>query len=629
MNSENRLVVFYITNKGFEVAKKIAGFYPDAEVLKFETAAVSRVWRNSGRLVFVMAAGIVVRSIAALLQDKKTDPAVVVIDEKGSHIVSLLSGHLGGANKLAREISRYIGGEPVITTSSDVNDLPSVDLWAEENGLIIDNPDVLPSVGTRLINNSSLHIYSEIEMAFPGSYIRDLKPDNADILITNRKKPEALSDRERERLLLRPRNLVLGIGCNSGTSAQEIENVVRKSLDDRNLAFSSIHSIATIDKKADEKGLVEFSKKYSLPIKTFTPDELNLVKGVSSSEAAFRATGARAVAEPAALLAGEADSLLLPKQKNGNVTLAVAEREDRNAIYVTCNEFKKEKTRAIESNDAFRISHHALRSGKIFVVGTGPGNAAHITPYARKAILESDVIVGYGTYLELIQELIRGKEVLSTGMTQEIDRCRKAIELALTGRTVAVISGGDPGIYAMAGLVFELLRSRDPLSVIRNEIKDFTPSPITPDASRITVEIVPGISALNACASRLGAPLMHDFASISLSDRLTPWELIEGRLEAAAMADFVIAIYNPRSKGRVEQIEKARDIILKYRNSDTPVGIVKGAMRENEKIIMTDLGNMTDHEIDMQTTVIIGNSNTYKWEGWMITPRGYERKKQF
>jgi len=582
MNTENKLVVFYITDKGGELAQKITAFYPEARALKFERGAVLQAWKDCRKLVFIMAAGIVVRTIAPLLQDKKTDPAVVVINEKGRHVISLLSGHLGGANALAKEISEVVGGEAVITTASDINDLPSIDLWAKERGLVIGNWDLLPQTGTRLVNEGIVHVYSDIDMALPGAFIKTAKPELADIVITNRKKIETAGSEISDRLYLRPVNLVIGIGCNKGTPAGEIEDVVRKTLDDNNLAFASVHSIATIDKKGDEQGLIAFAKKYSLEITTFTAEELNQVKGITVSEAALRATGARAVAEPAALLASKADSLLLRKQKSGNVTVAVSELKNR-----------------------------PPRQGKIYIVGTGPGDLDHITPYARKAIQKSDVIVGYGTYLDLIKELTAEKEIVSTGMTQEIDRCRKALELAANGRTVSVISGGDPGIYAMAGLVFELLRKEHST------------------AEMPSVEVIPGISALNACASRLGAPLMHDFASISLSDRLTPWELIEKRLAAAAMADFVIALYNPRSKGRVEHIDKARAIIMKHRRPDTPVGLVTGAMRENERIVVTDLEHMTEHNIGMQTTVIIGNSNTFAWDGWMVTPRGYEKKRQY
>lgn len=257
------------------------------------------------------------------------------------------------------------------------------------------------------------------------------------------------------------------------------------------------------------------------------------------------------------------------------------------------------------------MEQKTAKQGRINIVGTGPGSAEHITPAAQAAIRASDIIVGYGTYVDLIPELLQGKNVVSTGMTQEVDRCRKAVELASGNKTVSVISGGDPGVYAMAGLVFELLQSE----------QRKRPDVLLPD-----VRVIPGISALNAAASRLGAPLMHDFACISLSDRLTPWEMIEKRLHAAAQADFVIVLYNPRSKGRAGHISRAREIIRNYRAASTVVGIVKGAMRDNETVIIADLDTMKDDDIDMQTTVIFGNSKTFVWNNLMITPRGYDRK---
>jgi precorrin-3B C17-methyltransferase len=223
---------------------------------------------------------------------------------------------------------------------------------------------------------------------------------------------------------------------------------------------------------------------------------------------------------------------------------------------------------------------------------------------------------------------------MSSGMRQEVDRCAKAVELAESGKRVSVICSGDPGIYAMAGLVFEILKSRE--SGVRSQekgipklkIKNSKLSSLVTRHSSLSVKVIPGIPALSASAARLGAPLMHDFASISLSDLLTPWEMIEKRLESAASADFVIVIYNPKSRGRQEHIKKARDIISRFRSSETPVGIVRAATRENEAIIITDLKNMLEHEIDMQSTVIIGNSQTYVWENRMVTPRGYSSKYQ-
>ncbi len=226
-------------------------------------------------------------------------------------------------------------------------------------------------------------------------------------------------------------------------------------------------------------------------------------------------------------------------------------------------------------------------------------------PAAGAALREAEIIVGYKTYLDLIPEFLAGKEVVSSEMMKEVERCRQALALAEEGRTVALVSGGDPGIYAMAGLVYELAREQDCSS---------------------TIVIVPGLAAVNSCAARLGAPLMHDFATVSLSDLLTPWELIERRLTAAAMADFVTAIYNPKSKKRTDQIARAREIFLAHRSPQTPVGIVTAATREGERVEICDLETMLERDITMQSTVIIGNSQTYVWKGVMVTPRGYAGK---
>lgn len=221
------------------------------------------------------------------------------------------------------------------------------------------------------------------------------------------------------------------------------------------------------------------------------------------------------------------------------------------------------------------------------------------------ALEKADTVIGYKIYLELITEFIAGKEVISSQMMKEVDRCRQALDLAESGRDVALVSGGDPGIYAMAGLVFEMAQ----------KIK-----------SRCRIEIIPGLAAVNSCAARLGAPLMHDFAAVSLSDLLTPLELIYKRIEAVAAADFVVAIYNPKSKKRTEQIVRSREIFLKYRSPDNVVGIVTNATRDNETIVLTTLEKMLEEEIGMQSTIIIGNSQTISCNGIMLTPRGYSGK---
>ena len=239
------------------------------------------------------------------------------------------------------------------------------------------------------------------------------------------------------------------------------------------------------------------------------------------------------------------------------------------------------------------------------MVGTGPGGNEHLTEAARQAIAAADTVVGYQAYLDLIPELIVGKEVASSAMMQEVARCRLALDLAEQGRRVALVCGGDPGIYALAGLVLELAAARE---------------------SPAEIKVVPGLAALNSCAALLGAPLMHDFAAISLSDLLTPWPLIERRLSAAAQADFVIVIYNPKSKRRVEQLGRARELILAHRPDSTPVGVVTAATRGDEAITITNLGQLPEVEVGMRSTVIVGNSKTFRWRDFLVTPRGYADK---
>jgi precorrin-3B C17-methyltransferase len=250
-----------------------------------------------------------------------------------------------------------------------------------------------------------------------------------------------------------------------------------------------------------------------------------------------------------------------------------------------------------------------MNKGKILLVGFGPGAPEHMTYRAREAIAEADVVIGYSTYIKLVQELLDGKEVVRKGMTEEIDRCVEAYEQARQGKTVALISSGDIGVYGMAGPTFEVLLQAG-----------WTP------ASGIAVEVVPGATALNACAALVGAPLTHDFCSISLSDLLTPWPVIARRLEAAARSDFVVALYNPKSGRRTRQIVEAQRILLRHRRPDTPVAVVKSAYRRRQNIQMATLEAMADCDIGMLCTVLIGNSSSFVREGLMITPRGYANK---
>ncbi|TBR07753.1 MAG: precorrin-3B C(17)-methyltransferase [Candidatus Nitrosotenuis sp.] len=250
-------------------------------------------------------------------------------------------------------------------------------------------------------------------------------------------------------------------------------------------------------------------------------------------------------------------------------------------------------------------------AGKLYIVGVGPGSHDHMTFRAKEVIEKSDTIVGYDTYVTLVEDLIKGKDIYRYAMTQEVERAKQCIDLAREGKTVSLVSSGDPGIYGMAGLIYETLAEAgwDPRTGLQ-------------------VEIIPGVSALNSCASLVGSPLMTDFAVVSMSDLLVPWEIITKRVEAAAQGDYVIVIYNPSSKKRIHQLQDTRKLLLKYRKPNTPVAIIKGAFRESQTIVMTDLQNMEEHadKLGMISTVIIGNSSTYNFKNLMINPRGYTSK---
>ncbi len=274
----------------------------------------------------------------------------------------------------------------------------------------------------------------------------------------------------------------------------------------------------------------------------------------------------------------------------------------------------REKDKADRAQAQTRQGLRGHRQGRLRIVGIGPGDKDSLTPRAYQAVKSCHVIVGYKAYLKLLDtdpagSLLAGKEIISSGMTQELTRAGRAIEKALAGNDVCLVSSGDPGIYGMAGVILELLEKQG--------------------ATEIPIEIVPGVTAASSCASLLGAPLMNDFAVISLSDLLTDAKVIEKRIRSACQGDFVIVFYNPKSKKRIKPLEKAWQILLKYRSPQTPVGIVRNARRADEEVILIPLKEMlAAKQIDMGTTVIVGNSKTFTKGRYMITPRGYERKNK-
>ena len=571
-NLASNIAIFYLNNKGLKLVNEIFQFFPHAKVCKFSQDEVKRSWEDSSALLFIMATGIVVRTIAPLIKNKKEDPAVLVIDEEGKHVIPLLGGHQARANELATTLATLINANPVITTSSDINNLPALDLWIERCQVFIQNPYILPKIMSKFIENKKIRIYINSDLIrvpiFPDHFQVVKEAEIADIIITNKK-----LELNEEQLILIPRNLVVGLGFHDWVTSNEIEEAIKQVFTDEGLYFEALKGVATLEKKAKNEALQEFSRKYGLRVFSYTPEELQEVKGLSFSPIVERAVGVSSVCEQSAILASQG-RLIVPKRVFKDITIAVAE-----------------------------APYHV--KGKVYVVGIGPGSLFYITPKAITVIREADVIIGYKTYMNQIESLIKDKKVFAYGMTEEVKRAKNAIEYALKGMIVSVVSGGDPGVYGMAGLIFEILA--------QNNLE-------------VEVEVIPGISAFNAASSKVGAPIMNDFACISLSDRLTPWDEIEKRLEYAAKSDFIIILYNPKSSRRRENLAKAKEIILKYRDNNTPVAIVKNATREGEEVILTTLEKMDSYPVDMNTTIIIGNSQSYIYKNFFITPRGYRRK---
>ncbi len=544
--------------------------------------------------IFIMAAGIVVRGIAPLLEDKATDPAVVVADETGKHVISLISGHLGGGNALAARLAACLGAEPVITTATDANTIRSVDEVARYIGAVVENKQMIKRVSTCMLHRVPVALVCDASLfeAFYGD--ADIRPDHFedvdglvptgyDVLCFITEKTPELPGRLRENaLFIRPPNLVVGIGCNKNTSREEISGAVKQVFEKHRLAVLSIAGVATVDLKMHEPGLVQYAGSIGCKLQCYHAGALDRVDAPGMSPpSAFseKHAGAKGVAEPAALLgAGPGAQLVVAKQRMGNVTVAVALKQMRYA----------EGSR-----------------GKLCVVGIGPGASAFMTAHARRAIESSDVIVGYKKYIDLVAPLVAGRQVISTGMTKEIRRVDAAIRAADRGKTVALVCSGDAGVYGMAGLVYARMRDT---------------------GIDVATEVSPGVSAALSAASLLGAPLANDFITLSLSNLLTPTEKVVERIHMAAASGLVTAVYNPISRKRRELIRQLRDAFLQHREKSTIVGVVTNALRKGQAVEISTLDDFLACNMDMNTVVVVGNRDTALINGRMVTQRGYHRK---
>jgi len=539
-------------------------------------------WQQGQGILVVGSIGAVTRLIAPLIQGKSIDPAVLVVDPRGDYVVPLLGGHSSGADQQALELAAKIGGTAVITGAcSHEQRLPldcfgkgwgwrrsgTVEAWRQ---LMKDQANKKPLK----IRQTRGHQHWLKASATSGLDL--VETEDWDLFIG----PQSVDG-----CSWHPPTLWIGVGCERGTSESLIDRALCQALNEAGLAIEAVAGLTTADRKADEPALLALCQKYDWPLRTYKAEDLTVVSVPTPSQAVYLEMGTASVAEAAALLTvGVSGTLRQSKRihhandsEQGAVTIAIAE----SAVPIAANQ------------------------GELHLIGSGPGDPVLMSGAASSALKRCTAWVGYELYLDLLEPLRRPDQIRFDGqLTKEWDRCSEALELASQGAKVALISSGDSGIYGMAGLALELWLQK-------------------PEATRPHFQVHPGISALQLAAAKTGAPLMHDFCTISLSDRLTPWDVIEQRIQGAGLGDFVIALYNPRSKGRDWQLAKARKILLQHRQDTTPVAIARQLGRHNEEIRITTLGGLNPQEIDMLTVLLIGNSSSYNKDGRMVTPRGY------
>ena len=580
---------------------------------------LASLWGQYRGFVFGLATGAVVRLIAPLLSDKSADPAVVVVDEAGTFAISLCGGHQGGADRLATEVSHYLNATAVITGAAAHHRLPGIDVlgspfgWRKGSGdwtgvsaaLAVQKPvQVIQEAGSRLwqAHLGAKHPFQFGWPAHTAETREQLPAPQARVWISPIQRRFAEGS-DFPKVLWHPRVLWVGVGCERGSSKALLAWAIEQTCLKHHLAEAAIAGLATLDLKANEVGLLELCAECDWPLRCFKANQLKDVAVPNPSEVVQRAVGTPSVAEASAILAaGEQGQAGGERREERGESQAFTPR-----LIAQKQVFRRDdQPGAVTVAIAEAEQEYTGKSGALWLVGTGPGSLEHITPAAKAAIARADAVIGYSLYVDLVRPLLQpGQIIEALPITQEMQRAVRAIELAQWGLSVAVISSGDCGVYGMAGLVLELLAKQGW------------------DGQTPAVEVFPGISALQAAAARIGAPLMHDFCAISLSDLLTPWEIIRQRLEAAAQADFVVALYNPKSKTRTQPIQAAQQIFLAHRPPHTPVALVRSAYRVDEEIAIATVQSFLEHPIDMLTTVLIGNCSSRVYGDRIITPRGY------
>ena len=603
--------VISFTSKGKELADKVLFLISDGEFVRGDIEVdfslddfVKDSFRQGNVLIFVGAAGIAVRSIAPYIEDKTKDPAVIVIDEEGRNVIPLLSGHIGGGVREAKKISELLGANLVVTTASDVSGEFAVDVFASENGFAISDMKKAKEFTARLLEEKEAAYEVDAEIAGMPSYdvdtgyanvVRQLAAgecygsdakdtDNAELdesaKETDIEKSKACftisfrKDKSESGVLnLIPKCIVIGVGCKKGTPYEKLWAFVEDKLSEHNIDKRAVGVLASVDIKKEEEGLIRVAKELEAEFKVFSSDVLMAQEGeFTASEFVKSITGTDNVCERAVAACG-CKKIIVTKESSDGMTFAAG---------------------VIDS-----------RCGKVSVVGIGPGNYENMTIKAAQTLKACDVIAGYTVYCDLVRPFFPDKEYISTPMMGEEKRVKLAYEKAAEGKKVALVCSGDAGVYGMAGLCYE-------------EAVNF---------DNVDTEVVPGVTAAISGAALLGAPLIHDFCLISMSDRLTPMELIEKRLRAAASADMVVVIYNPESKGRKGYLAHACEILMENLPPERVCGIAGNIGRDGEYCKVMTLGELKGAEVDMFSTIFVGNSSTRDIAEHMVTLRGYRSER--
>ncbi len=599
MEMTSPIAIILLNESGRETAARIQSAYPEALIhglagrteetdLTFtQTAAhLQELFRAGTPIVSICAAAILIRCLAPVLRNKNVEPPVIAVADDGSNIVPLLGGH-HGANGLAREIAAKLDAHAAITTASDIHF--SIALDAPPADLALANPQDVKEFMARLLSGEKIRLEGTHDW-LSASNLPFAENGTLTIGVTHK-----AEDGNGGKLLYHPKTLALGVGCERNTPPIDLIELVKDTLSTAELSPLSIGAVCSIDLKSDEPAVHAVAAHFGLQARFFTVAELpaETPRLATPSDIVFKEVGCYGVSEGAALAAAGPDGkLIIPKGKSQRATCAVAQ-----------------SPAPIDTGKTGRMQ------GKLSVIGIGPGQEPWRTPEASRLIEEATDLVAYGLYLDLLGQSIDGKTRHDFGLGEEEKRVRAALDLAAKGKNVALISSGDIGIYAMATLVFELIDREE-----------------KPDWNRLEIEVAPGISALQAAAARAGAPLGHDFCTISLSDLLTPWEVIEKRIKAAAEGDFVISFYNPVSMKRRTQLHAARRILLQHRPAETPVSISRNLGRETENVSFVTLSDLDPEMIDMLTLVTVGSSESRltttnsDTKSWVYTPRGYSGK---